>query len=243
MADDIKAKFDKALQSFRTGDFAASSQVLKELIDQKSFSEEIKEKKVLQLYAESSLELGDFRSAIESFDKAELKAQAAFVLILDGEIAAARELYKQSPDSLAKHWGVFLCDLLDVNVDSISTPGFLTFRLFFESTMTYILKFNLEKYLASFITNAGELSSYFPEFYKCIGSAYMAIKNYDKAEEFYLVAKEFSSQDAEVYYKYGELLTVLDKKQEAINCFERTLELLPEHISSIKYIEKLKAQI
>lgn len=237
MTDSSKAKalFDLGFESFTNSDFANAVKNFKAA----EASTGLDETRLNQLLAESLLETGDFAQAKEYFLKANMPSQAAFAMILNGELDEAKKIYEAAVFSLGRKWGLFLCDFLGNTADVAQAPGFLTFRLMFESTVTYFIRFSLDHYLERFLLNTKQLESYFPELKKCIGSAHLSLANYELAENFLLQAKKLCPQDAEVYYKLGEVYLLTKQNDKAKKCFQEVIAKLPGHRASIKYLEKM----
>ncbi len=234
--------FETGFNAFKQGDFSnAASNLEVYLKESESQPESAEYKEVNQLIAESHLELGDFLIAKEHFVKAEMPAQAGFAAILAEDIKEAVKLYELAPDSLARSWGVFLCEFLGELKEDVQTPGFLTFRLFFESTITYIIKFNIKSYLDKLNLCLYQLEFYFPEIRKFIGSAYMSIDDLDNAEKFLQDAISICPQDVESHYKLGEVYFFKKNSEKATKSFDEVLKILPGHKSSLKYLEKLES--
>lgn len=243
--------YDKGFKAFTEGDFELALKLLKQARDQmnkskkKAHSSEdakyrTKLNEIYKLIAEANLELKDLEQAKKNFLNANLFAQAAFCAVLARDLILAKELYEKSSDSLAKHWGLFLCQILDLSNDKFDLPGFLSIRLFLESTVTYFMIFNLDDYLETFIKNSPQIENYFPEFRKYIGSAYLSLGQYQKSIEILGAALKSYPEDSEIYFKLAQNYMLLEQKEEAIKNFNKTLNLLPEHIASLKYLEKLK---
>ena|GEM_PF-2889421 len=193
-----------------------------------------------QLLAESQLELGELSAAKRNFLKAADNCQAAFVALIAGKYQESRHLYLKAEDSIAKRWGLFLCDYLHpVHAQPIDSPGFMAFRLFLESTVSYMLRNNRERYVKVLLKNHAALEQVFPELRKSIGSAYLGLKQYQQASEILASAEDTLSHDAELYYKLAEAQIGLGDRLAAKASLEQVLKLLPGHIGS----EKLLAQL
>ncbi len=193
-----------------------------------------------ELLAEAELELGKLSSAKRHFLKAADICQAAFVALLTGKHQESRHLYLKAEDSIAKRWGLFLCDYLHPqHAHPIDSPGFMAFRLFLESTVSYMLRNKCETYVKVLLKNAISLETVFPELRKSIGSAYLGLKRYKQAAEIFQSAEATLAHDAELYYKLAEAQIGLDERVSASASLNTVLKLLPGHIGSEKLLRDL----
>lgn len=234
-------KFDQGFALFSEGDFEKAIDLLKEARDesQENSSSNSRLETIYQLIAEANLELGNLRQAKKNYLKANNTVQAAFTAVLSQDIREAKSLYEKSPDSLARKWGLFLCKFFDDKNPSIELPGFLCTRLFAESTFGYFIRFGLNDYLKEFIKHSKQIEVFFPELRKYIGSAYLSCDKYDKSIEILNQALKDHSNDSEIYFKLAQDYMHLNRTNKAIENFQKTLQLLPGHIASIKFLERL----
>ncbi len=197
-------------------------------------------KAAYELLAEAELELGELSAAKRHFLKANDITQAAFVALLNGKHQESRHLYYKAPESIAKRWGLFLCDYLHPqHAQPIGSPGFMAFRLFLESTVSYMIRNKKDRYVKTLLSNYQGLETVFPELRKAIGSAYLGLKQYQRAVEIFEGAKDNLGHDAELFYKLAEAQIGLADSVSAKSSLNTVLKLLPGHIGS----EKLLATI
>jgi tetratricopeptide (TPR) repeat protein len=193
-----------------------------------------------ELLAEAQLELGELSAAKRHFLKANDISQAAFVALLAGKHQESRHLYYKAPDSIAKRWGLFLCDYLHPqHGQAIESPGFMAFRLFLESTASYMIRNKKDRYLKTLLANHQGLETVFPELRKAIGSAYLGLKQYQRAAEILESAKDNLGHDAELFYKLAEAQIGLADGVAAKSSLKTVLKLLPGHIGSEKLLATL----
>lgn len=119
------------------------------------------EKKLQQLFEE-----GKFAEAQAQFAEQDLFAQAGFAALLNQDLETAFELYQKASLSPAKRWGLFLYDFFSNPYRSIPSPGFLSFRLFFEATMGYIFRFKIAKWQEIILNNKDSLRVIYPDIEK-----------------------------------------------------------------------------
>lgn len=94
-------------------------------------------------------------------------AKAAYCALLEGDLEQARNLYILSNITNAKKWGLFLCKFLtNPSTIPVASPGFLTFRLFFEETLLDFLRYGHSQYVEYFKQQEKILSDFYPDFGK-----------------------------------------------------------------------------
>ncbi len=235
--NNLETLFTEALQAMSRSDFADAAQLLKRYISRRSSSPNLA---AHELLAEAQLELGELSSAKREFLKSNNLSQAAFVAFLAGKAEEARHLYFKATESIAKRWGLFLCDYLYPQThSSIESPGFMAFRLFCESTITYLLKNKKTQLVATLYLNAESLETIYPEFRKSMGSAYLGLRDYKKAIELFNSAKLVLVDDAELFYKLAEAQIAIGERDAAIESLRKVLSLLPGHIGSQRLLLEL----
>jgi tetratricopeptide (TPR) repeat protein len=195
--------------------------------------------KLRSYIADMSFELGFFSEARENYLVIKSLPQAAYTLIFEEKLDEALDLYHLCPYSPAAKWGVFLCQLLKDEI-SIFNPGYLSYRLFLETTATYFIRFKLNKYLESLIIASKDIEAVFPEYLKCLGSAYLACEDYPAAILILEEALKGCDFDAEIFYKLAQCYMLTNNYAKAKESFKRTLKFLPNHISTLKYLGNIK---
>ena len=190
--------------------------------------------------AERLLEEGRFLEAAKSFKESGNYVQSAFSMLLSRDLDEAEKLVRLSEDSLAKDWVLFLISLFKNPKEIKELPGFLSFRLFFEGTVTYFLKFELEDFFNRVLEILPSLERSYPEMRKFIGAAYLSLGNYDEAYKFLEEATRVCPMDVDINFKLGELYFFKKEYSKALSNFKKVLLQLPGHISSKKYIEKIE---
>ncbi len=197
-------------------------------------------KAAYELLAEAELELTELSAAKRHFLKANDITQAAFVALLNGKHQESRHLYYKAPESIAKRWGLFLCDYLHPqHGQPIESPGFMAFRLFLESTVSYMIRNKKDRYVKTLLSNHQGLETVFPELRKAIGSAYLGLKQYQRAAEIFESTKDTLAHDAELFYKLAEAQIGLADSISAKSSLNMVLKLLPGHIGSEKLLANL----
>ena len=141
-----------------------------------------------QLEADCLLELKQAQLAVNIYEQLQLYSQAGFAAILAQDLTRAQSLYQRAVASPATKWGEFLIQFLNEANNrqysfphDIATPGYLTFRLYFEATYGYFLNYSLNDYLVRFLDYKDQLIKVYPEIIKDIGSAHLARKEHRQA--------------------------------------------------------------
>lgn len=81
-------------------------------------------------------------------------------------------------------------------------------------------------------------------FLKGIGDFYyVEMQDYDKGLEFYRKIIANGVNDAEVYFIAGNLSLVARKFDDAINFYEKVLDIEPRHAEAFEYLEKVKTHL
>ena len=125
----------------------------------------------IRLKAHSLFELGDFDQAMMIYENLQMYTNLGFCYILKDDCYQAKMTYLKADPSAAKKWGLFLTLLLSRCDRVFPGPGFLTFRLFFESTYYYLLKFKKTDYINRINESAHQLKHLYPEIEKEIKKA------------------------------------------------------------------------
>ncbi|MCE2929569.1 MAG: hypothetical protein LW817_08070 [Candidatus Caenarcaniphilales bacterium] len=89
--------------------------------------------------------------------------ELAYQKLLKGQLDEAASLYEKAPLTNAKKWGFFVCDFLKDPMRNLPGPGFLTFRLFFETTMRDFVKHNRNDYFECFANQIHNLNVLYPD--------------------------------------------------------------------------------
>lgn len=244
-----KEEYAKALSAFIQEDYATALTTfiealaivrkfqLENVLSSKSFDPLII--KIRHYIADILFELGMFPDARENYLLIGALPQAAYTLIFEHKLDEALKLYHSCPYSPASKWGVFLCQLLKDEI-SIFNPGYLAYRLFLETTVSYFIRFKMSDYLEVMILAAKDIEPFFPEYLKCLGSAYLASSDYPAAILIFEESLKQCDFDAEVFYKLAQCYMLTGNKNKALENFTKTLKFLPSHIPTLKYLEKIK---
>lgn len=186
------------------------------------------------------LDAGKFKEAEEYHLRKEEYTQAAFACVLAKDLDSASEHIASAPSSVAESWVKFLVPFLDSGrLKSDKLAGYLSMRLFMESTLTYFIKFSLDEYLNLFIDNAKKFEEAFPDIYRSIGIAFLVSEDYVQARSFLEKALEWHPGDMEAVYRIAESHYFQGDNKSAEKYFSKLLSHIPEHISSKKYLEKI----
>ena len=125
----------------------------------------------LEFKAHALFELADFDRAELLYRELELFNAAGMCLVMQDRLDEALTMFMQAKTSSARKWGLFLVLLLSGTTKIFPGPGFLTFRLFFESTYYYFLKFDLVLFLQRINAYAAQLEPIYPDIHKEITKA------------------------------------------------------------------------
>ena len=155
------------------------NQNLKKLFAEFKFQEILdllKEKKELThdeiiFKANSHFELGNFDQALNLYENLHMYTNLGFCYLLKNDFQQAKAAYLKAEPSSAKKWGLFMVLLLSKCEKVFPGPGFLTFRLFFESSYHYFLKFNKSDFVARIDECVFQLKPLYPDLEKEIAKA------------------------------------------------------------------------
>ena len=150
-------------QLFADFEFQKIIDILKQ---EKSLSKELLEHKANCLF-----ELGDFKQAWQIYDQLEMFTSLGFCFLLEDDFEKAKKSYLKALPSSAQKWGLFITLLFSRTDKVFPGPGFLTFRLFFESTYYYLLKFQKIDYLNRIDECVPQLKPLYPDIEKEIEKA------------------------------------------------------------------------
>lgn len=117
----------------------------------------------LLLKAHSLFELGKFDQARFIYKKLQMFANVGFCFLLENDFVNAEKNYLKAKNSSAKKWGLFMVLLLSRCTETFPGPGFLTFRLFFESSYFYFVKFKKKEFLARIFETKNQLQTLYPD--------------------------------------------------------------------------------
>jgi tetratricopeptide (TPR) repeat protein len=126
---------------------------------------------MLILKAHSLFELGDFDKAIVLYENLQMYNNLGFCYLMKNDFLQAKTAYLKSPASSAKKWGLFITLLFSRCDKVFPGPGFLTFRLFFESTYYYLLKFKKTDFIDRINECVHQLKPLYPDIEKEIAKA------------------------------------------------------------------------
>lgn len=118
---------------------------------------------VIRLKADTLFELGDFKQSIIFFRQLGLVSHEAFCYLMLDDLKTAEKLYFKLEYCAPKKWGLFLCQLFSSPNKHLIGPGFLTFRLFFESSYGYFYRFAKSDYCKIINKHKAILSQMYPE--------------------------------------------------------------------------------
>ena len=235
----MQENFEEAIEKFK---FCHDSILEKQLLEPDLYGSYDLDLNILKKkIAVCAFETGSFNEAKNLFLELKELPQAAYALVFDKKLDEAEQNYQLCPYSPASKWGIFLCQVLK-DSRSIFNPGYLCFRLFLEVTLTYLIRFNIKDYLRIMEEASYDIQEVFPEYLKAIGSSYLSNKKYYTAIETLETAKKQYNYDAEVYYKLAQCYMLIGDNKHAKKNFDLTLKYLPNHISTLKYLEKIKNQ-
>lgn len=246
--DSVSQIYQNALQAYSRAEFQTASTLFSRFFaDYERLSEDQKSEELLnnarEIYAQVKLDLGELSAAKRLFHKSSQLAQAAFCAFLAGKINEAKHLYRKAPDSIAKRWGIFLCEYFAPEGKGlIDSPGFIAFRLFAQSSFYYFLQSGLETEIQQLLTNYKNLEKLFPELRKSIAAAYLAQGDAEQALKIFNEASADYPMDAELFYKIGTCYQALGEEKNAIDAYKIVQSLVPGHIASQKILDQLAAQ-
>ena len=126
---------------------------------------------LLRYKADSLFELGEFEQAKQIYSELSLHNSLGFCFLMQGDFENAKKAYLQASSSSAQKWGLFITLLFSRTDKVFPGPGFLTFRLFFESTYFYLLKFQKTDYLNRINECVHQLTPLYPDVPKEIQKA------------------------------------------------------------------------
>lgn len=119
--------------------------------------------KSIEFKANSLFELGEFEAAIPYYEHLKAFANVGFCYLMLEDFENAREYYLKAETSSAKKWGLFLLLLLSRASKSFPGPGFLTFRLFFQTSYCYFLRFAKNDYIKRINESLSQLKVIYPD--------------------------------------------------------------------------------
>ncbi len=216
--------YHQAQSKFQHNDFEAALQLCKNA----------RNKEFKHLEADCLVELKQASLAIDIYEELELYSQAGFAAILTQDLPRAKSLYEKAISSPSTKWGKFLIEFLNEATNrqysfthDIATPGYLTFRLYFESTYGYFLNYGLNDYLVRFLDYKNQLINAYPEILKDIGSAHLARKEYKQALEYLADAEQEYFEDAGIHFKSAMAHLALNHKDKARNSLLTVKKMLP----------------
>ncbi len=216
--------YHQAQSKFQHNDFEAALQLCKN-----AHNKELK-----HLEADCLVELKQAKQAIDIYEELQLYSQAGFAAVLAQDLPRAQALYLQAISSPATKWGEFLIQFLNEASNreymfphDIATPGYLTFRLYFESTYGYFLNYSLYDYMLRFLDYKDQLINAYPEIIKDIGSAHLARQEYNQALEYLTEAEHIYFEDAGIHFKSAMAHLALNHKDKARNSLLIVKKMLP----------------
>lgn len=213
--------YHQAQNKFCNGDFEAALGLCKQ-------------SSLKQLEADCLLELKQAHLAINIYEELQCYTQAGFAAILSHDIERANILYKQAAPSSPAKWGTFLLKFLhEANnrqysfTQDIPSPGYLTFRLYFEMTFSYFLHYELHDYIQRFLDYRNQLINSYPEIIKDIGSAHLARQEYKQALTYLTEAQNHCFEDAGIHFKSAMAHMALNETSQARESLLIVRKMLP----------------
>lgn len=199
-------------------------------------------KEIQELKAFSLQELKYSEASSLLYEELELYTQAGFAAILARDFPRAEKLYSKASLSSARSWGEFLIDFLSSNKSEIASPGYLTFRLYFESSFGYFLNYELKDYIQKFLDTQNDLEKVYPDIIKDIGSAYLARKEYKRALELFKEAESKSIfEDAGIFFKSAIALLALKHNDQAKQFLVKLQKIMPGSTLIEKIFKEIKS--
>lgn len=219
--------YQNILDEFRKENFAKTIELCNQAInDIHQDADSIKEIKELKAFSLQELKLAEQASLL--YEELKLYTQAGFAAILTKDFNRAQKLYSQAEFSPARKWGEFLIDFLHSNKIEIASPGYLTFRLYFESSFGYFLSHELKEYIQRFLNNRSSLEKIYPDITKDIGSAHLAREEYGRALELLKEAETKSMfEDAGILFKSAIAFLALNHKDKARDFLLKLQKTMP----------------
>lgn len=128
-------------------------------------------KEILEIKANCLFELGRFKEAKKHFLELSLFNNLGFCFLLENDFTNAKKAYLMADVSSARKWGLFITLLFSRTDKVFPGPGFLTFRLFFESTYYYLIKFQKLDFINRINECVHQLKPLYPDIEKEIEKA------------------------------------------------------------------------
>ncbi len=225
--------YQQAQTKFHHSDFEAALLLCQKALQDTNLSVNSNQE-LKRLEADCLLELKQANSAAKIYEQLQLYSQAGFAAVLSQDLPRAQALYQQAIDSPATKWGEFLTEFLQEASNrqyrfthDIPTPGYLTFRLYFEATYSYFLNYKLNDYLVRFLDYKNQLINVYPEIIKDMGSAHLGRKEYREALEYLAEAEKRCSEDAGIHYKSAMAHLALNHRDKARSSLLNVKKMLP----------------
>ncbi len=225
--------YQQAQDQFQHCNFEAALQLCSNVLSETNLAPEL-HKQIQHLQADCLVELKQALLAVKIYEELQFYSQAGFAAVLAQDLPRAKLLYQQAIASPSAKWGEFLIAFLNEASNrlyrfpqDIPTPGYLTFRLYFESTYGYFLSYGLNDYIVRFLDYKDQLINVYPEILKDIGSAHLARKEYKQALEYLGEAQNKYSEDAGIHFKSAMAHLALNHKDKARNFLLTVKRMLP----------------
>ena len=194
--------------------------------------------------------IGDICITIARFDlalKAYLKANnliaVAFTHLMLNNLEQARDILKNSSESVAYLWCRFLLELFTTKGNVIHWPGLLSIRQFLEITAYYLLLADNNEGIQLLLGKLNKLIEINSESEKYIGYAYYHLGKYEEAIKLLNSTIKINQFDGEPYLFLGKIYEKQGKNVEALNMYVNAKILLPSHYPVEELVNKIKAQI
>lgn len=197
----------------------------------------------LEQIANIYLQTGNFNTAREIYLKNNDFSGAAFSLIFLQELDKAKEYLKNSDESPLSNWCGFLIEIFEKRLIIKTWPSFLGTRHFLQTTAFLLLKLKNKNYFLLLIKNLKNLLDINLDSEKYISLAYWNYGDKDQAILRINNSIKRNPSDPEAYMILGKICLEKNMLHEALEAFENTILLIPEHKPALKSIEEIKLRL
>ncbi len=237
----VDDQISKAVKFVNEDKFNEAEQIVESLVANQDLKDFIKLSH-LQNIAEIYLSLGKFKLAANTYLMTDNPAGTAFSYVLLKEIDKAKQILATTPDSPAKFWCQYLCELFSGH--SVKNyPSFLEIRHFLEVTVYLLLRSNNQPYINLIIKNLKKLLDINVDSEKLVGYAYFHFGDLNNAELLLKNSVKRSAYDGEVFFMLGKLYLQKGLVSNALSMLENSSLLLPEHYPTQELLKKVKSMI
>ena len=197
----------------------------------------------LEQIANIYLQIGNFNAARNIYLKNSDLCGGAFSSIFLQDLNKAKEYLKSADESPLKNWCGFLIEIFENQLIIKSWPSFLGTRHFLESTTFLLLKSNNKNYLSLLIKNLKNLLEINLDSEKYISLAYRNYGDKDNAILYIKNSVKRNPYDPEAHMLLGRICLDKNMLHEALEAFENTRLLMPEHKPAIQLIEEVESRL